>query len=45
MDMLNLNRLGEVEDIANCALYLASDESDYVNGETILVAGTPIARL
>ena len=34
-----LGRLGDVSDIANCALYLASDESGYVSGETIRVDG------
>ncbi len=34
-----LKRMGHVEDVANCALYLACDESNYVNGETIRVDG------
>lgn len=34
-----LGRLGKPEDIALAALYLASDASDYVNGETIRVDG------
>lgn len=34
-----LKRMGYVDDVANCALYLASDESNYVNGETIRVDG------
>lgn len=32
-------RIGKVEDIASAALYLASDLSDYVVGETLLVDG------
>ncbi|MGB9883208.1 MAG: SDR family NAD(P)-dependent oxidoreductase [Microgenomates group bacterium] len=32
-------RLGEPEDIANAALYLASDESDFVTGEVLVVDG------
>lgn len=32
-------RLGQPEDIANAALYLASDESDFVTGHTLVVDG------
>ena len=32
-------RLGEPEDIANAVLFLASNQSDYINGETIHVNG------
>ena len=32
-------KLGEPEDIANAALFLASTHSDYINGETIHVNG------
>lgn len=34
-----IRRLGTPEDIANCALYLASDESGFVTGATIVVDG------
>jgi len=32
-------RLGEPDDIANAVLFLASNESDYINGETLHVNG------
>ena len=32
-------RLGEAEDIANAVLFLASNQSDYINGETLHVNG------
>jgi NAD(P)-dependent dehydrogenase (short-subunit alcohol dehydrogenase family) len=34
-----LGRIGKPEDIANCALFLASDESAYVTGAEIIVDG------
>ena len=36
---LPLGRMGTPEDIAGCALFLASSMSDYINGESILVNG------
>jgi len=33
------NRLGKPEDIANAATFLSSDQSDYINGETLHVNG------
>lgn len=37
--IIPLNRLGNPSDIANAYLYLASDESNYVNGTTLHVDG------
>ena len=34
-----IGRMGHVDDIANCALFLASDESAYISGEVIRVDG------
>jgi 3-oxoacyl-[acyl-carrier protein] reductase len=34
-----LSRLGTPRDIANCALFLASDEASYITGTTIVVDG------
>ncbi|MBO4756523.1 MAG: 3-oxoacyl-[acyl-carrier-protein] reductase [Bacteroidales bacterium] len=39
LKMIPLKRGGTVEDIANTALYLASDLSDYVSGQVIAVNG------
>ena len=39
-----IRRLGMPEDIANCALYLASDEASFVTGATLVVDGGYIAQ-
>ena len=39
VDLTPMARLGEVEDIAACALYLASPASSYLTGDVIQVNG------
>ncbi len=39
VESIPLKRWGEVEDIANLAVFLASDESDYIHGDLIKVDG------
>ncbi|GGC89562.1 3-oxoacyl-[acyl-carrier-protein] reductase FabG [Thalassobacillus devorans] len=49
-DSLNLTertpmqRVGTVEEVANCALFLASDEASYVTGSTLVVDGGHLAN-
>ena len=38
-------RFGTIEEIANCALYLTTKSAEYINGETIVVAGTTNLRV
>ena len=38
-----LRRLGQAEDIAKAALFLASDESDWVTGTCMVVDGGQLA--
>jgi len=41
-DLLTLilyQRIGQPEDIGNAAVWLASDDSDYVNGTSLFVDG------
>ena len=39
LKLIPSGRVGNVEDIAKAAVWLASDDSDYVNGETLFVDG------
>lgn len=39
MDSIPMKRYGTVDDVANCALFLATSESDYITGEVIRVDG------
>lgn len=39
LQLIPANRVGEPEDIAKAAVWLASDDSDYVNGTTLYVDG------
>ncbi|MFC2002974.1 SDR family NAD(P)-dependent oxidoreductase [Chloroflexota bacterium] len=45
LKLIPLQRLGKPEDIGDAAIYLASDASDYVTGETIMVTGGTIGGL
>src|ERR1700743_2982292 len=39
LELIPYNRVGVVEDIGAVAVWLASDDSDYINGQTIFVDG------
>ena len=39
MDVVASKRIGELKDISNTVLFLASDRSDYTNGDEINVDG------
>jgi 3-oxoacyl-[acyl-carrier protein] reductase len=42
---LPMKQLGDVEDVANCALFLASPESSYMTGSFMTVDGGAFAQL
>ncbi|CAL9747825.1 unnamed protein product [Musa acuminata subsp. burmannicoides] len=44
-DQTLLKRLGTTEDMASAAAFLASDDSSYITGETLVVAGGMPSRL
>ncbi len=39
LKLIPYGRIGETEDIGNLAVWLASDESDYIHGQTIIMDG------
>jgi NAD(P)-dependent dehydrogenase (short-subunit alcohol dehydrogenase family) len=39
LDMTPWGRVGQPEDIASAAVYLASDEADYVTGHMLVIDG------
>lgn len=39
LGMIPYGRIGEVEDVANAVVWLASDDSDYVTGATLVIDG------
>jgi glucose 1-dehydrogenase len=39
MKLVPYQRIGEVDDVAQAAIWLASDASDYVTGATLFIDG------
>ena len=44
-ETLSIKRLGKPKDIANAALFLASEESEWITGTSIVVDGGGIAAI
>lgn len=45
LEVIPLNRYGTPDDVAGLAAFLASDDSSYITGETIVVGGGMPSRL
>ena len=43
-DHILVGRIGKVEDVARCVLFLAADEADFITGATIDVNGGHLMR-
>jgi NAD(P)-dependent dehydrogenase (short-subunit alcohol dehydrogenase family) len=43
-DAIPAGRLGESEEIANLVLFLASEASNFINGQTIYIDGGQLGR-
>jgi len=39
LKLIPVKRIGEVEDVAHAAVWMASDESDYIHGESLIIDG------
>jgi NAD(P)-dependent dehydrogenase (short-subunit alcohol dehydrogenase family) len=42
---LGIQRIGEVEDISNAALFFANNKSNYITGEILTVCGKTMSKL
>lgn len=45
LDKVLMKRIGEPDEIAGAAAYLASNDSSYMTGETIAITGGMLSRL
>jgi glucose 1-dehydrogenase len=39
LKLIPVKRIGEVEEVGHAAVWLASDESDYIHGESLVIDG------